>query len=93
MTALHSTAHRCTARAISARFLSTKQTYITSVEKEQSHFFNTLLQCHRYFSSILYFHKDSKMYILKCPYYGFLKITFHAVCHVAVCEHKLSEKL
>ncbi len=30
---------------------------------------------------------------LKCPYYAFSKITFHAVCHVAVCEHKLSAKL
>ncbi len=27
--------------------------------------------------------------VLKCPYYAFSNITFHAVCHVAVCEHKL----
>ncbi len=30
---------------------------------------------------------------LKCPYYAFSNITFHAVCHVAVCEHKLFAKL
>ncbi len=30
---------------------------------------------------------------LKCLYYAFWNITFHAVCHVAVCEHKLSAKL
>ncbi len=30
--------------------------------------------------------------LLKCPYYAFPNITFHAVCHVAVCEHKLSAK-
>ncbi len=30
---------------------------------------------------------------LKCPYYAFSNITFHAVCHVAVCEIKLSTKL
>ncbi len=30
---------------------------------------------------------------LKCPYYAFSNITFHAVCHVTVCEHKLSAKL
>ncbi len=24
--------------------------------------------------------------LLKCPYYAFSNITFHAVCHVAVCE-------
>ncbi len=28
--------------------------------------------------------KDLK--ILKCPYYGFLKITFHAVCNTAQSE-------
>ncbi len=27
--------------------------------------------------------------LFKCPYYAFSNITFHAVCHVAVCEHKL----
>ncbi len=25
--------------------------------------------------------------ILKCHYYAFSNITFHAVCRVAVCEH------
>ncbi len=30
---------------------------------------------------------------LKCPYYAFSNITFHAVGHVVVCEHKLSAKL
>ncbi len=30
---------------------------------------------------------------LKCPYYAFSNITFHAVGHVTVCEHKLSAKL
>ncbi len=30
---------------------------------------------------------------LKCPYYAFLNITFHAMCHVAVCEHEISAKL
>ncbi len=30
---------------------------------------------------------------LKCLYYAFSNITFHAVCHVAVCEHKLPAKL
>ncbi len=29
---------------------------------------------------------------LKCPYYAFSNITFHAVFHVAVYEHKLSAK-
>ncbi len=38
----------------------------------------------------LYFHF---IMTLKCPYYAFSKITFHAVCHVAVCEQKLSAKL
>ncbi len=27
------------------------------------------------------------------PYYAFSNITFHAMCQVAVCKHKLSEKL
>ncbi len=31
--------------------------------------------------------------ILKCHCYAFSNITFHAVCHVAVCEHNLSVKL
>ncbi len=30
---------------------------------------------------------------LKCHYYAFSNITFHAVCHVAVCEHKLLQSL
>uniref|UniRef100_A0A673KIH6 Huntingtin-interacting protein 1-like n=1 Tax=Sinocyclocheilus rhinocerous TaxID=307959 RepID=A0A673KIH6_9TELE len=30
-------------------------------------------------------------YCIKVPLYAFSNITFHAVCHVAVCEHKLSE--
>ncbi len=30
------------------------------------------------------FHKEP----LKCPYYGFLKITFHAVCNTALSEWK-----
>ncbi len=30
---------------------------------------------------------------LKCPYYAFSNIIFHAVCHVAVCEQKCSAKL
>ncbi len=25
-------------------------------------------------------------YFLKCPFYAFSNNTFHAVCHVAVCE-------
>uniref|UniRef100_A0A673KNM5 Huntingtin-interacting protein 1-like n=1 Tax=Sinocyclocheilus rhinocerous TaxID=307959 RepID=A0A673KNM5_9TELE len=29
-------------------------------------------------------------YCIKVPLYAFSNITFHAVCHVAVCEHKLS---
>ncbi len=31
--------------------------------------------------------------LLKCPYNAFSNITFHAVCHVAVCEHKRSAQL
>ncbi len=26
---------------------------------------------------------------LKCPYYAYSNITFHAVCHVAVCEQTI----
>jgi len=29
---------------------------------------------------------------LKCPYCAFSKITFHAVCNIAVCECKMSAK-
>ncbi len=36
---------------------------------------------------------SSILFVLKCQYYAFLNITFHAVCHEAVCEHKLSGKL
>ncbi len=32
-------------------------------------------------------------FFFKCPYYAFSNITFHALCHVAVCEHELSVKL
>ncbi len=31
---------------------------------------------------------DSVFILLKCPYYGFLKITFHAVCNTALSEWK-----
>ncbi len=37
--------------------------------------------------------KIKPIFVLKCPYYAFSNITFHVVCHVAVCEHKLSAKL
>ncbi len=30
---------------------------------------------------------NSAVLALKCHYYAFSNIKFHAVCHVAVCEH------
>ncbi len=32
-------------------------------------------------------------YFLKCPYYGFLKITFHAVCNTDLSEWKHPENI
>lgn len=50
----------------------------------------------------MYLHKDSIFYIMliitenniyfKVPHYAILKITFHAVCNIAVFECKMSYK-